>query len=78
MSLEQILVIVLGILAMIDIWLVRKVKMFRKAFSFLASECQNNTAFIFHLKKILNVSDIEYEKILRDFNELVDNYEDNQ
>ena len=76
MSLEQILIIAFGIVAIIDIWLVKTVKMLRKGFSFLVSECQNNTAFIFHLKKVLNVSDVEYERILRDFNELVDNYED--
>jgi len=78
MSLEQILVIAFGIVAIIDIYLLRQVKRLDKAFGLMVNQLQNNTAIIFHFKGKFNISDEEYQQAVDDFNKMVEDFDKNE
>lgn len=76
MSLEQVLIIAFGIVAIIDIYLLRYVKRLNEGFNLLIEQTQNNTAMLFHLKHKFNMSEEECMAAMKEFRDLVDNYED--
>lgn len=78
MSLEQVLVIAFGIIAIIDIHLLRHVKRLNEGFNLLIEQTQNNTAMLLHLKHKFNISEEECMAAIKEFRELVDNYEDTE